>query len=213
MSEPKADCYSAHERDAMIWTQQLRARWCEPLLDWLVRWGVRADHVTCLSLAAGLAFSAIFFRSPGWAFALLALHVILDGLDGPLARRQGVASRAGSFTDSTADQIIVATSTITLMLTSPALIEPLPGTIYVFVYTMVVAYAMVRNALGVPYSWLVRPRFPVYAWMVVEVFWWPNTINFVLWFFNVVLTWKLITGFRRIRASLQTSDPSGDEDA
>lgn len=203
MSEPKADCYSNNEREAMVWSQQLRASWCGPLLDLLVRCHVRADHLTLLSLALGFAFSGLFFWSKGWAFAALLLHVVMDGLDGPLARRYGTDSRAGSFTDSTADQIIVASSTITLMLTQPALISPLPGFIYIFVYTMVVAYAMVRNAMEVPYSWLVRPRFVVYAWMVVEVYAWPHSIDGVLWLFNVLLTWKMATGFYRIRATLQ----------
>ena len=33
------------------------------------------------------------------------------------------------------------------------------GGLYVFFYTMVVIFAMVRSALAIPYSWLVRPRF------------------------------------------------------
>ena len=202
LPEQKADCYSDNERDAMVWTQQLRARWCGPLLDILVRCHVRADHLTLLSLATGLSFSGLFFWSRGWAFGALVLHVVLDGLDGPLARRYGTDSRAGSFTDSTSDQIIVASTTITLMLTKPALIDPLAGGVYIFSYTMVMAYAMVRNAMGVPYSWVVRPRFFVYGWIVVEVYWWPHSINYVLWLFNILLLWKMATGFHRIRSTL-----------
>ncbi len=206
--EPKADCYSDNEREAMVWTQQLRAQVCGPLLDWLVRWHVRADHLTLLSLVTGLSFSGLFFWSKGWAFAALVLHVVLDGLDGPLARRYGTDSRAGSFTDSTSDQIVVASTTITLMLTNPAIVDPLAGGVYIFAYTMVVAYAMVRNAMGVPYSWVVRPRFFVYGWMGIEVSWWPHSIDYVLWLFNILLLWKMATGFHRIRATLSPSHPS-----
>lgn len=205
--DSKADCYSANERGAMVWTQRLRERWCEPLLAILARAGVRPDHLTWLSLLSGLAFCPLYLSSQYWwskpaAFMLLALHVIWDGLDGPLARRIGVASRGGSFTDSTSDQIVVAATTISLMVAEPRPIDVVPGGIYIFVYTMVVAFAMVRNAMGIPYSWLIRPRFCVYAWLFVETYWLPGTLNVMLWLCNALLVWKMVTGFRAIRKVL-----------
>ena len=198
-----ADCYSENERAAMVWTQRMRERWCEPLLAILVRVGVRPDHLTGLSLLSGLAFCPLYlWWSKPAAFVALALHVIWDGLDGPLARRVGVASRSGSFTDSTSDQIVVAATAITLMAAYARPIGIVPGGIYVFVYTMVVAFAMVRNAMGVPYSWLIRPRFCVYAWLLVETYWLPGTLNTVLWLCNALLAWKMVTGFRAIRRAL-----------
>jgi len=58
-----------------------------PLLMVLARLRVTPDHLTLLSLLAGLAFCPVFF----WGLkpvapALLLAHVLLDGLDGPLAR-------------------------------------------------------------------------------------------------------------------------------
>jgi phosphatidylglycerophosphate synthase len=202
MDEPKADCYSANERAAMIWGQQLREWWLGSLLTTLVAWRISADFITALSLVSGLGFCACYAVSKSWAFLFLGLHVFFDGLDGPLARRSGVASRAGSFTDSTVDQIVVAASTATMMMGVSPPIDVVAGSYYVFVYTLVVVFAMVRNAMNVPYSWLVRPRFIVFAWFVVETWFWPGTINYVLWFFNVILTWKMLTGFRTIRSSL-----------
>ncbi len=67
---------------------------------------------------------------------------------------------------------------------------------------MVVAFAMIRNSMAIPYSWLVRPRFIVYAWLLVETYWLPGTIEYVLWTFGALLGWKMLTGFRRIRRVL-----------
>jgi len=60
----------------------------------------------------------------------------------------------------------------------------------------------VRNALLIPYTWLVRPRFLVYAWFVVEVYFWPGSLNALLWLASVLLAVKMLTGFIQIRRKM-----------
>jgi phosphatidylglycerophosphate synthase len=203
-----ADCYSAGERRAMVWTQEVRGRLLRPLLMAAERAGVSPDHVTAASLACGLAFCPLYLW-PGspWgaraaALAALALHVILDGLDGPLARHLGTASRRGSFTDTLADQVVVTATTVTLMVAPQPAVSSWIGALYLFAYTMVVGFAMVRNALGVPYSWLVRPRFWVYGWIAVNEYVWPGQMNYVLGAFTCILAIKMASGFVAIRRML-----------
>ncbi len=196
----KADVYAAGERVWMESTQRARAKLFKPLLRILVAAQVTPNHLTFLSLVAGLAFSPLYFWSPPWAFVALALHVFIDGLDGPLARFKGTASRSGSFTDSMADQFVIAATTLTLMYAQ--VVDMVPGVIYILTYTVVVFFAMARNLLDTPYSWLFRPRFTVYAWFLVETYWWPGTINVVLWISVGLLSVKVLTGFRRIQERL-----------
>jgi len=198
--ELKADCYSAGERDWMLATQRWREQALAPLLRSLVRVQVTPNDLTLLSLLAGLAFCPLWLVSRPAAMVALLVHVLLDGLDGPLARFTNVASRRGSFTDSMADQIVVTGVTITLMATG--VVGIVPGGAYVFLYTLVVAFAMIRNALAVPYSWLVRPRFIMYGWLLVETYAWPGSLEWLLWTFNVLLAWKVLTGFRKIRSKI-----------
>ena len=204
MSDPptgkKGDCYSKGEREWMLRTQQLRARLLHPLLVVLARLRITPDHLTLLSLLCGFAFCPLFGPAPHWAFFTLFLHVVVDGLDGPLARHLGLASRAGSFTDTMSDQIVVTAVTITLMTTGHVSIAA--GGVYVFVYAVVVAFAMIRNTMAIPYSWLIRPRFIVYLWMPIEVYLWPNTIEWLMWGFSALLGWKMLTGFQKIRRQL-----------
>ena len=195
-----ADCYSAGERRTMLLTQELRGRWLGPLLSALERLGVTPNHLTLLSNLAGLAFCPLYFWSKPVAFGMLMLHVLLDGLDGPLARQTGLASRQGSFTDTMSDQIVVVLSTITLMFSQT--ISVLPGGLYIFLYTVVVLFAMARNVLSIPYSWLVRPRFFIYGWLIVETWFLPGTINVLLWIANLLLGWKMLTGFVHIRRKI-----------
>jgi phosphatidylglycerophosphate synthase len=192
----------------MVWGQQVRAAALGPLLSWLARIGVTADHLTGASLVFGLAFCPLWLWSggPPWAkpAALVALliHVLLDGLDGPLARYMNGASRRGSFTDTVADQIVVTATTLAVMAAPQAALSILIGGLYVFVYAMVVGFAMIRNALSVPYSWLVRPRFWVYGWIAVDAYLLPGWMNVVVGAFVVLLAWKMATGFVAIRKML-----------
>lgn len=199
-ASPKADCYSGRERRAMEWTQRLRGRLLSPLLRLLAALRVTPDHLTLVSLIFGLSFCGLWFWSPPLALAALFAHVLLDGLDGPLARHLEVASRRGSFTDTLSDQVVITATTITLM--SDNVIDIAAGGVYLSVYAIVVAIAMIRNALEVPYSWLIRPRFLVYGWILVEAFLWPGTISGLLWLVNAVLIWKLLTGFVHLRDRL-----------
>ena len=206
--EVKIDCYSAGERGAMAWGQELRAWVLGPLLRVLGAAGVTADQITAASLACGLAFCPLWLwpGSPAWtktaALVALLLHVLLDGLDGPLARHLGTASRRGSFTDTLADQIVVMASTLALMAVARPGLSVWAGGAYIFCYTMVVGFAMVRNALGVPYSWLVRPRFWVYGWIAVDLFLLPGWMDVVVGGFTAILAIKLATGFVAIRRML-----------
>lgn len=184
----------------MVRTQQWRGAWLAPVLTTLARWKIRPDVVTLTSTIVGLAFCPLLFYWPPGALLALAMHVALDGLDGPLARHLGTASRRGSFTDTMSDQLVVVASTVALM--ADHHLAVLPGGLYIFLYTVVVLFALARNALAIPYSWLVRPRFVVFAWIAVELYLVPGSLDYVIWIFNVLLAAKMLTGFARIRDRL-----------
>ena len=200
-TKPKVTCYSEGEGAFMRRSQALRGRLLHPLLVGLARLRITPNHLTLLSLLTGLAFCPVFLWGfHAAAFTLLLAHVLLDGLDGPLARHTQRASSQGSFTDTMADQVVVTFSTLTLIHAGYA--AAWPGGLYVFFYCMVVIFAMVRNALAIPYSWLVRPRFFVYAWMPIEVYFWRGSLNGLLWIAALLLAWKMLTGFIQIRRKI-----------
>jgi phosphatidylglycerophosphate synthase len=198
-----ADCYSARERAAMERGQRWREVCLRPALVALSRMGVRAGFITSASLVAGLAFVSMWSVSKGLAVALLALHALLDGLDGPLARWQGRDSARGSFTDTVCDQLVLAGVVLTLV--ADGRLAATAGGVFLFLYTLVVAFAMVRNALGVPYSWLVRPRFVVYAAIAVEVWLHGGVMTPLCAVLAAMLGMKGASGFVAIRRTLPGS--------
>jgi len=206
MAEPtepkpdKADVYSEGERAWMEKTQEIRARLFLPVLKVLVAAKITPDFLTFMSFCCGIAACYVYMINPLWAFILIFLHVFIDGLDGPLARHMKVDSRKGSFTDTMSDQAVVAATTILFMWLG--LLGILAGSLYILTYTVVVLFAMWRNYMHVPYHWLVRPRFYVFGWMVVETYWWPGTLDYVVWICVALLLIKTASGFRAIRKTL-----------
>ena len=197
----KVTCYSGGESRFMNWSQRCRGEILRPVLEPMANAGLRANHLTLASLVAGLGFvPALLLGFPIAALALLLAHVLLDGLDGPLARHRGQASDRGSFTDTMADQIVVTATTLTLVHLD--LLSPWSGGLYVFLYALVVGFAMVRNALHAPYSWLFRPRFLVFTWIAVELYLWPGSLETVVWIASALLALKAATGFLKIRSRM-----------
>lgn len=194
------DCYSSGERGWMEYGQRMRARSLGPLLKAMTRVGIKPDLITLLSGLAGLAFVPLWlagYRAP--AICFLLLHCLLDGLDGPCARYQGVASPRGSFTDTFTDQIVVTAVTVAWMIDRSGPWAIGIGGVYIFLYTLVVAMAMVRNALAVPYSWLVRPRFFFFAALALEACGIGWITHATLLLACVLLGVKAISGFFRLR--------------
>jgi phosphatidylglycerophosphate synthase len=202
-SDTKADCYSAGERKWMELGQRLRAAWLTQLLKRLDQAKISPDHVTLASLVCGVLFVPLWLSGLFWVAVIsLVLHVLLDGIDGPLARFQGVDSQRGSFTDSFCDQIIVSIVTIALMSGTQPQVGVWGGSLFVLLYVGVLAMSMVRNALQSPYSWLVRPRFFVYAAIAAELIGVTNAVAWTIWISNALLAIKATSGFFKLRQRL-----------
>ncbi len=202
-AENKHDCYSEGERAWMEFGQRLRAVWLSPLLASLTYVGVTADAITWFAGGLGLGFAPLWLlHYQGLALLLLLIHVLLDGLDGPLARFQNLDSPRGSFTDTFSDQVVLTGVTLAWMIDAPTSSHIAGGTIYVFVYAMVVAMAMARNALAIPYSWLFRPRFLVYVTIAVDFTCGSDLATFAFFLCNGLLAIKMLTGFLALRREL-----------
>jgi phosphatidylglycerophosphate synthase len=77
-----------------------------PLMRRLYGWGVRPVHFTLLSLPAGLLGVLLLFRRPEYSFPLILSYVILDVLDGTMARVTGSESVFGARLDFGVDRIV-----------------------------------------------------------------------------------------------------------
>ncbi len=168
MKPPLLTCYSLHEGPMMSAWDKARLRALRPLLSLLTRLGVSPGAVTLLGLALGLAGAANLADEPTWGVAYLALHLALDGLDGPLARWQQRATSAGALWDMTADLLVVLAVTLALVEAGEA--SPRSGLLFGWLYLALLTVACARQRLGRPFRLLVRPRFVLYAAVALPLF-------------------------------------------
>jgi phosphatidylglycerophosphate synthase len=197
------NCYSRGELSWMRWGQRVRQKLLKPMLRLLVECDVSAQHITLLSLIVGLLGAAAFYDDPFWGLIGIALHVLFDGMDGPLARVAGTQSNRGSFYDTATDQTVLVA--VTFVLIDLGWIDAVIGGVFALLYTVVVGFAMIRNYIGIPYRFLIRPRFFYYAWIGLE---WAYggavvPVNTLLLVFNILLAVHVATGFINIRNHLR----------
>ncbi len=161
MKPPLLTCYSLQEGPMMSAWDKARTTALRPLLRLLTRLGVSPGAVTALGLALGLVGAANLPDEPAWGVAYLALHLVLDGLDGPLARWQQRATSAGALWDMTADLLVVLAVTLTLAEEGVAPVGS--ALLFGWLYLALLVVASVRQQLGRPFRLLVRPRLALYA--------------------------------------------------
>jgi len=208
----KADCYSDRERRVMLGYQGYKQRLLAPLLRLLDRLLVTPDGITWFSVALGAAFVPCYLFVPGpWglfvAHLLLLAHLIVDGIDGPLARHQGRASSAGSLTDTFGDQLVIVATALAYATAEGfgrAGLHPVTAGCYAVLYDAAVMLAMIRNAMGIPYRFLLRPRNFFYGLMWFDAYgWWgawsPGIVEGTVWCFNVLLAAAVLFGFVAVR--------------
>lgn len=121
-----------------------------------------------VSAAGVLACAAAGFVPSGlWiaAAALLVLYVLLDGVDGPLARMQGSGGPGGSVVDIVADQAGLPILGIAAVYQFGA--EPGVQFAYAFLYCLFIAFAVFVNQLGVRPPKFLRVKYFYFGLYVV----------------------------------------------
>ena len=90
--------------------ERFRAFWnalFSPLADFLIKIGVKPDHVTYVG-TLGVSVGALWLFPQGeffWGTMFVTAFVFSDIVDGTMARKMGTSSKWGAFLDSTLDRI------------------------------------------------------------------------------------------------------------
>ncbi|MGH6917803.1 MAG: CDP-alcohol phosphatidyltransferase family protein [Geminicoccaceae bacterium] len=123
-------------------------RLCRPL----ARYGLSANLASIVGFAVGLgAMAAIAGQAYGLGLGLLLLNRLLDGVDGALARRQGITD-LGGFLDIVGDFIVYAGVPMAFALADPAA-NALPAAFLIFSFigtaTSFLAFAIMAAKRGI----------------------------------------------------------------
>lgn len=134
----------------------------------LTRLGIKPNGVTFFAVLLFFIACGIVMKYPFLGGLLGLFYCLLDGLDGPLARYQGLQSKAGSLIDIFADQIGI----IVLPLLSVVYFD----TNFIFAYMFGLFYIVeiflltILNALKINFGFVLRVKYFYYGLFLLCAF-------------------------------------------
>ncbi len=202
--------FSACEQQAQAEFRGRRDRWLAPLVRGCLRLGIRAELVSALAMAMLIPVGVGLAISPGPGSLLLvvaglALHVGLDGLDGPIARAAGTAGPAGAFTDMCLDHVgfLVVASLCAFY----GQMDGAAACVYVSTYTLAVVLVVVLNLLHRPLRVVVRTKYVFYLLVCAQLWRGGDWLTPAATVFSVVHGLSALAGFFAVRKALLETQP------
>jgi phosphatidylglycerophosphate synthase len=192
--------YSASEGRFLYTWQRVRQKLLLPLAVGLDRLKIRPDMLSWSSVILGLGFFLLARIRLEIAFWLLIGSVLLDTLDGVLARYRRADSNQGAFTDMFCDEAVVALTVGGLVWRGT--INPVLGIFFVYVYTLLVTLLLIHQLLAISSQWIIRPsRMLLYGFVAIYFFFGKNWLDGLLWAYLITLP-MLGISYWRIRQRL-----------
>ncbi|MBZ0270884.1 hypothetical protein K8I61_02520 [bacterium] len=198
--------FGAAERPYFQAFRRFRYGLFNPILGHLAARGIGPDHVTGASFFVLLVGFPLCYgaRAYGAAFIVLAIHLVLDGIDGPLAQYLGRKGAAhGALMDMTND-----VTGMVIVIVTATYFGPIPwpvGATYVITYLYVTIFAVGQNLLSIPYAYVVKTKYPVYILLFA---WWmgglpPNVVTLFMAVATVYMGVSAFYGFLRVARKLR----------
>lgn len=199
--------FSAEEQALQTEFRRWRDRWAAPLVRACRRTGVTADLVSAAALAMLIPFGVgLLSPATSWGAPLavlsLTLHVLLDGLDGPLARATHSAGAPGAITDMCADH--TGFLIITTLLAMSGELSAGAAAAYLSTGTMSIAMIVALNLLRRPLRWAVRTKYPFYALVGLRLLGGPDWLTPAAVVFSGIQGVSAVIGFVALRRALST---------
>ena len=169
----QADSYSAFERRFIGPFRDGLHRATAPLVRLLARLGVPPNALSASQVVGGFVVLALVPEHPRVAFLLFLGLLLIDGLDGALARATGRASQFGALVDQYCDHVREITVVGGMALFGALAI--LPAVLYGVLYTGLNLTVYLANAHGASVPWAVKsylvvyPALFLYLWFGLEV--------------------------------------------
>ena len=156
----QGDSYSALERRFIGPFRQQLLPATGPLVSLLARLGVHPNFLSASQVVGGFAVLALVPTHPRLAFLLFLALLVIDGIDGALARATGQASGFGALVDQYCDHIREVTVVGGMALWGGLAI--LPAVLYGLIYTGLNLTLCLAHARGAPVPWAVKSYLVVY---------------------------------------------------
>ncbi len=169
------DSYSSLERCFLGLGRQLMSTLLKPAVVILAVLGVSPNAVSISQIVAGIVIILTLTDHPRFAFLLFILALLLDGLDGALARYAGRCSPFGALLDQLCDhtrEILVVAA-----LTRAGALDPFWATLYAFAYPALNLTIFLCNYYQTPLPLAIKSYLVVYPVLFFYLWWGINWLD------------------------------------
>jgi phosphatidylglycerophosphate synthase len=160
--------FSDKELDKEVQFANFRTKLLHPILKFLDFLKIKPDHISYFAILLLIPYSIYFTSNPKMAVLLIWVYVLLDGVDGSLARYQKTSNNGGSFTDIVCDQLGLVVIVYNLLIFN--FLDIGVGYWYSIMYLIMIVFSVIQNALKIKMQLLIRTKYIVYLMHSVWAF-------------------------------------------
>lgn len=131
----------------------------------------------------------------------MVIHVIVDSLDGGLARYQKSASNKGAIFDIVVDQTAMIIGVLTLIYFS--MIDPFWSALYMLSYIIMITFLVLLNAFKNPVKYIIRTKYFFFMILFVDAYFETNLLRTFLIIFSLYMTFASTYLIIKFRTTIQ----------
>ncbi len=203
--QPLADSYSSAERRFVAPLRSAWARAAGPVVRALAAIGVTANLVSVSQVPVGAASALAMPVNPRLALLLFALALLLDTLDGALARTTGTASPFGMLVDQYSDharEIIIICGLVYASALSPVL-----GVAYALIYPATNLTVALCNHYGATLRVALKTYLVTYPAIICYLLLDWNWLDIGVSISLALMLITIIAGIWRLRSAMPPAAP------
>lgn len=173
------DYFNEEERNSQEKFRIARDKFFDPIVNLLIALKISPNQVSLLGVVFLIVACALPAEQIVWVVILFLLYCLMDGIDGPLARKAGESHEGGSIVDMLADQlgvVIVPAAAIWQLNTSGE-----ASLFFATGYLLLIVLVVLENELPeYKQRTFVRIKYPVYGLYAIQLYMQDTTIlNYV----------------------------------
>lgn len=196
----QSDSYSSLERRLLWPVRNERMRLWQPLVHILARLGISPNVISLSQVPVGLGVVGLIPTHPRLALVLYVVTLMIDGLDGALARHTGRASPFGALVDQLADhvrEVIVVLGLVWL-----GALHPLLGGLFPFVLLCFNLTIALCNFYQVPILLVLKHYLTLYPALFLYLWFGVNVLNYAASISVLLMCVVIFQGLLHLREAL-----------